>query len=81
MDLQGSKLRRSTRESQPVSRLKPSMSGKLCAQDNKKKRKVTFAEDEMRQLEYCHNFVSQVKPDKEQMIEYGSNQAVQYAEF
>jgi hypothetical protein len=62
-DLQGSALRRSTRESQPVSRLKPSVSGKLYAQDDKKKRKVAFAEDKMRQLDYCHNLVSQVKAD------------------
>jgi hypothetical protein len=49
------------------------MSGKLFIQDDKKKRKVSFAKDEMRQLEYCHNLVSKLKPDKEQTIEYGSN--------
>jgi hypothetical protein len=30
----------------------------------------------LRQLEYCHNLVLQVKPDKEQTIEYGSSQAI-----
>jgi hypothetical protein len=81
-DLQGSKLRRSTRESQLVSKLKPNMSGKWYAQDNKKKRKVAFAEDKLRQLEYCHNLVSQVKPQtRKKMVKYGSNQAMQIARF
>jgi hypothetical protein len=35
-DLQGSELRRSARESQPVSRLEPSMSGKLYLQNDKR---------------------------------------------
>jgi hypothetical protein len=35
-----------------------------------------LAEDELKQLEYCHNLVWQVKPDKEQIIEYGSSQAM-----
>jgi hypothetical protein len=62
-ELQGSKLRRSARESQPVSRLEPNMSGKLYLQkDDKTKKKVMFAEDKLKQLEYCHNLVSQVKP-------------------
>jgi hypothetical protein len=82
MELQGSKLRRSARESRPVSRLKPNMSGKLYIQkDNKTKRKVVFAEDELKQLEYCHNLVSQVKPEKEQITEYGSSQAMLIARF
>jgi hypothetical protein len=34
LDLLGSKLKRSTRASWPVSRLKPNMSGKLYMQDN-----------------------------------------------
>jgi hypothetical protein len=63
-----------------VSRLQPNMSGKSYTQENKK-RKVTFAVDKMKQLEYCHNLVSQVKPDKEQTIEYGSNQAMLTARF
>jgi hypothetical protein len=45
-DLQGSKIRRSTRESRPVSRLELNMSGKLYLQNDKKTmRKVAFAED------------------------------------
>jgi hypothetical protein len=81
-ELQGSELRRSARESRPVSRLKPNMSGKLYLQDDKKtKKKVMFAEDELKQLEYCHNLVSQVKPENEQIIEYGSSQAMLIARF
>jgi hypothetical protein len=59
-DSQGSKLRRSARESRPVSRLKPSMSGKLYLQNDKKmKKKVVFAEDKLKQLEYyCHNLIT-----------------------
>jgi hypothetical protein len=62
-DSRGSKLRSSTRTSRPVSRLEPNMSGKLYMQDDKKKRIVSFAEDKLRQLEYCHNLVLQVRPD------------------
>jgi hypothetical protein len=30
----------------------------------------------LRQLEYCHNLVAQVKPDKEMNTEYGSDEAM-----
>jgi hypothetical protein len=80
---QGSELRSSARESQPVLRLKPKMSRKLYVQNNKKTiKKVVFAEDKLKQLEYCHNLVvSQVKPTEEQTIEYGSNQAMLIVRF
>jgi hypothetical protein len=52
-----------------VSRLEPSMSGKSYLQDDKTtKKKVMFAEDELKQLEYCHNLVSQVKPEKDRSL-------------
>jgi hypothetical protein len=35
----------------------------------------------LRQLEYCHNLVAQVKPDEEMNIEYGSNKAMLIARF
>jgi hypothetical protein len=35
----------------------------------------------MRQLEYCHNLVAQVKPDEEKILEYGSNGAMLIARF
>jgi hypothetical protein len=50
-------------------------------QNNKKKRRVTFAEDKLRQLEYCHNLVAQVKADEEMILEYGSNKAMLIARF
>jgi hypothetical protein len=47
---QGSELRQSARESRPVPRLKPNMSGKLYVQNNKKTiKKVVFAEDVLSQ--------------------------------
>jgi hypothetical protein len=65
-----------------VSRLEPNMSGKSYLQkDNKTKKRVMFAEDELKQLEYCHNLVSQVKPEKGQIIEYGLSQAMLIARF
>jgi hypothetical protein len=57
------------------------MSGKSYAQNAKEKRKVLFVEDELKQLEHCHNLVAQVKPDEEKIIEYGSNQAMLIARF
>jgi hypothetical protein len=57
------------------------MSGKSYMQNGKKKRRVSFAEDEMRQLEYCHNLVAQVKPDEEKILDYGSNKAMLIARF
>ena len=75
---QGSETRRSTRTSRPVSRLEPTMSGQSYLQKgtNKVKKHVTFAEDELRQLEYCHNLISQVKPDDDQNMEYDTNDAM-----
>jgi hypothetical protein len=81
LDSQTSEVRRSTRMSRPVEGLEPNMSGNLYMQNNKKKRKVSFPEDKMRQLEYCHNLVAQVKPDEEKILEYGSNQAMFIARF
>jgi hypothetical protein len=64
-----------------VEQLKPNMSGKLYMQNNKKKRRVSFAEDKLRQLEYCHNLEAQVKPDEEMILEYGSNKAMLITRF
>jgi hypothetical protein len=81
-DSQGSELKRSERESRPVSRLEPNMSGKSYVQNDKKTiKKVVFAEDKLKQLEYCHNLVLQVKPTEEQTIEYGSSQGMLIARF
>jgi hypothetical protein len=50
-------------------------------QNDKKTRKVSFTKDQLRQLEYCHNLVAQVKPNEEKIIEYGSNEAMLIARF
>jgi ribosomal protein L28 len=78
-DSQTSEVRRSTRTSRE--RLKPNMSGKSFIQNNKRKKRVSFAKDELRQLEYCHNLVAQDKPDEEMNIAYGSNEAMLIARF
>jgi hypothetical protein len=64
-----------------VEQLKQNMTGKSYAQIDKRKKRVSFAEDELSQLEYCHNLVAQVKPDKEVNIEYGSSEAMLIARF
>jgi hypothetical protein len=81
LDSQTSEVRKSTRTSQPVEQLEPNMTGKLYIQNDKTKKKVSFASDELRQLEYCHNLVAQFKPDEEMNIEYWSNEAMLIARF
>ena len=65
--------RRSTRETRPIERLEPKMTGKSYAQQEKK---VTFKDDENVQLEYCHNLVSQTKHDPSQSKEYNPQDAM-----
>jgi hypothetical protein len=64
-----------------VERLGPNMTGKRYIQNTKRKKRVSFAEDKLRQLEYCHNLVAQVRPDEEMIIEYGSDGAMLIARF
>jgi hypothetical protein len=64
-----------------VEQLKPNMTGKSYIQKDKREKEISFAKDELRQLEYCHNLVAQVKPDEEMNIEYGSNEAMLIARF
>jgi hypothetical protein len=80
-DSQTSEVRGSTRTSRPVEQLEPNMTGKSYIQNNKRKKRVSFATDKLRQLEYCHNLVAQVKPDEEMNIEYGSDEAMLIARF
>ena len=65
--------RRSTRETKPIERLEPKMSGKSYAQQEKK---VTFDGDADMQLEYCHNLVIQSEPNEDQMKEYSPSEAM-----
>jgi hypothetical protein len=64
-----------------VEQLKPNMTGKSYNQNDKRKKRVSFSKDELKQLEYCHNLVAQVKPDEEMNIEYGSDEAMLIARF
>jgi hypothetical protein len=57
------------------------MTGKLYIQNDKRKKRVSFAKDKLKQLENCHNLVPQVKSDEEMSIEYGSNEAMLIARF
>jgi hypothetical protein len=47
-DSQTSEVRRSTRMSGPVEQLEPNMSGKLYIQNDRRRKRVSFAEDELR---------------------------------
>jgi hypothetical protein len=64
-----------------VERLEPNMTGKSYIQNNRRKKRVSFAKDELRQLEYCHNLVAQVKPDEEMNIKYVSDETMLIARF
>jgi hypothetical protein len=57
------------------------MTGKLYIQNDKRKKRVSFAKDKLRQLEHCHNLVAQVRPDEEMNIEHGSDEAMLIARF
>jgi hypothetical protein len=61
--------RRSTRETRPI---EPRMSGKSYVQQ---KKNVIFESDIDVQLEYCHNQVTQTKPDESQIKEYSPPEA------
>jgi hypothetical protein len=59
--------RRSTRETRPIERSEPKMSGKPYMQEQKK---VTFECDAEQELEYHHNLITQAEPDEGQSKEY-----------
>jgi hypothetical protein len=65
--------RRSTRETRPIERLEPKMSGKLYMQEQKK---VNFKCDANLELEYHHNLITQNKPDEGQSKEYSPSDAM-----
>ncbi|WP_288992819.1 polyprotein of Ty1/Copia retrotransposon [uncultured Marinobacter sp.] len=65
--------RRSTRETRPIERLEPKMSGKSYMQQ---KKKVNFESDVDMQLEYCHNLVTQTQPNEGQSKEYSPTDAM-----
>ena len=51
------------------------MKGQSYSQRNMKK-KVTFADEVMSELEYCHNLISQVHPNPEDDVEYATLHAM-----
>jgi hypothetical protein len=65
--------RRSTRETRPIERLEPKMSGKLYMQEQKK---VNFECDAQQELEYHHNLIKQNEPDEGQSKEYSPSDAM-----
>jgi hypothetical protein len=67
------KTRRSTRETRPIERLEPKMSGKSYMQEQKK---VNFKCDAEQELEYHHNLITQNEPDGGQSKEYSPSDAI-----
>jgi hypothetical protein len=65
--------RRSTRETRPIERLEPKMSGKSYMQEQKK---VNFECDAELELEYHHNLITQNEPDEGQSKEYSPSDAM-----
>jgi hypothetical protein len=65
--------RRLTRETRPIERLEPNMSGKPYTQE---KKKVIFESDVDVQLEYCQSLVTQTKPNESQTKEYSPSDAM-----
>jgi len=57
---QATESRRSTRETSPIERLEPVFTGKSYLQN----KQVTYKNKPGTQLEYCHNLIAQMKPNK-----------------
>jgi hypothetical protein len=64
--------RRPTQQTRPIEQLEPTMTGQSYTQT----KKVTFEREEQIRLEYCHNLITQTKPDESQIKEYDSSGAV-----
>ena len=64
-----------TCEVKPVSRLEPTMKGQSYLQ-TKRVKKVTFEDEVMSNLEYCHNLIVQVHPNPKEDIEYATSHAM-----
>jgi hypothetical protein len=65
--------RRLTRETRPIERLEPKMSGKSYMQEQKK---VNFESDADLELELHHNLITQNEPDEGQSKEYSPSDAI-----
>eukprot|EP00978_Attheya_sp_CCMP212_P000843 scaffold1766_cov39-Attheya_sp.AAC.3 len=64
--------RRSTRQTTPIERLEPTLTGKSYMQA--KTTQVSFKSERDTQLEYCHNLIAQTKPQEN--YEYSSTDAM-----
>ena len=68
-ELMKSEPRRSTRETNPVMRLEPSMMGKSYLQEKSTQATGSDGSD-IREMEYCHNSIAQVHPNPNKDVEY-----------
>ena len=68
-ELEKSEPRRSTRETNPVMRLEPSMMGKSYLQEKSTQVKGSSGSD-IHETEYCHNLIAQVHPNPSEDVEY-----------
>ena len=68
-ELEKSEPRRSTRETNPVMRLEPSMTGKSYLQEKSTQATGSDGSD-ICEIEYCHNLIAQVHPNQIKDVEY-----------
>ena len=68
-ELEISEPRRSTRETNPVMRLEPSMMGKSYLQEKSTQANVSGVSD-IHETEYCHNLNAHVHPNPNEDVEY-----------
>ena len=68
-ELEKSQPRMSTRETNPVMRLEPSMTGKSYLQQKSTQTKRSSGSD-IHETEYCHNLIAQVHPNPSEDVEY-----------
>ena len=73
-ELMRSKPRRSTRQSSPVTRLKPSMTGKSYLQESMLAKGSNG--NDICEIEYCHNLIAQVHPNPNEDVEYKNTHAM-----
>ena len=68
-ELEKSEPRRSTRETNPVMRLEPSMAGKSYLQEKSTQAKGSSGSD-IHETEYCHNLIAQVHLNPSEDVEH-----------
>ena len=68
-ELEKSKPRRSTSETNPVMRLEPSMMGKSYLQEKSTQAKGS-SDSDIYETKYCHNLIAQAHPNPSEDVEY-----------